>query len=61
MPLTTPDLSTGPTVFICDECRAVLDADSLVYNRASSGLFVEGLLQRLGLAEQTQAKTMRYA
>ena len=41
--------------------RAVLDADCLVYNRASSGLFVEGLLQRLGLAEQTQAKTTRYA
>ena len=39
----------------------MLDADSLVYNRASSGLIVEGLLQRLGLAEQTQAKTTRYA
>jgi len=24
-------------------------------------LFVEGLLERLGLAEQTKAKTMRYA
>jgi molybdate transport system substrate-binding protein len=51
-----PDISTTEAFR-----RAVLDADSLVYNRASSGLFVEGLLQRLGLAEQTQAKTTRYA
>ena len=39
----------------------MLDADSVIYNRASSGLFVEGLLQRLGLAERIQAKTKRYA
>jgi len=51
-----PDIST-----IDAFKRAVLDADSLVYNRASTGLFVEGLLQRLGLAEQTKAKTVRYA
>ena len=38
----------------------MLDADSVVYNRASSGLYVEGLLQRLGLAELIQAKTKRY-
>ncbi|AMN40303.1 substrate-binding domain-containing protein [Rhodoplanes sp. Z2-YC6860] len=40
--------------------RAVLDADAVIYNRASSGLYVEALLQRLGLAEQIQAKTRRY-
>jgi molybdate transport system substrate-binding protein len=51
-----PDISTTETFK-----RAVLDADSLVYNRASTGLFVEGLLQRLGLAEQVQSKTTRYA
>jgi len=51
-----PDISTTEAFK-----RAVLDAGSLIYNRASSGLFVEGLLQRLGLAEQVQAKTMRYA
>jgi molybdate transport system substrate-binding protein len=50
-----PDISTTDAFK-----RAVLDADSLVYNRASSGLIVEGLLQRLGLAEQIQAKTTRY-
>jgi molybdate transport system substrate-binding protein len=50
-----PDVSTTGAL-----ARAVLDADSVVYNRASSGLYVEGLLQRLGLAEQIQAKTKRY-
>jgi molybdate transport system substrate-binding protein len=40
--------------------RAVLDADSVIYNRASSGLYVERLLQRLGLADQIQAKAKRF-
>jgi molybdate transport system substrate-binding protein len=50
-----PDVSTTDAFK-----RAVLDADAVIYNRASSGLYVEGLLQRLGLAEQVQAKTKRY-
>src|SRR6476646_2019049 len=50
-----PDVSTTDALK-----RAVLDADAVVYNRASSGLYVEGLLQRLGLAERVQAKTKRY-
>ena len=50
-----PDVSTTDALK-----RAVLDADTVIYNRASSGLYVEGLLQRLGLAEQIQAKTKRY-
>jgi molybdate transport system substrate-binding protein len=51
-----PDISTTDALK-----RAVLAADTVIYNRASSGLFVEGLLQRLGLAEQIEAKTKRYA
>jgi molybdate transport system substrate-binding protein len=50
-----PDVSTTDAFK-----RAVLNADSVIYNRASSGLYVEGLLQRLGLAEQIQSKTRRY-
>ena len=50
-----PDVSTTEALK-----RAVLDADSVIYNRASSGLYVERLLQRLGLAEQIQSKTKRY-
>jgi len=50
-----PDVSTTEALK-----RALIDADSVVYNRASSGLYVEGLLQRLGLAERMRAKTKRY-
>jgi molybdate transport system substrate-binding protein len=51
-----PDVSTTDTLK-----RAVLDADSVVYNRASSGLYVEQLLQRLGLADQIRIKTRRFS
>ncbi len=51
-----PDISTTDALK-----RVVLDADSVIYNRASSGLFVEGLMRRLGLSERIQAKTRRYS
>jgi molybdate transport system substrate-binding protein len=41
--------------------RSVLEADSLVYNRASTGLYFESLLAKLGIAEQVAARTTRYA
>lgn len=40
--------------------RALLDADSVAYNRASSGVYVEGLMEKLGLAEALKAKTVRH-
>jgi molybdate transport system substrate-binding protein len=39
---------------------AVLDADSVVFNRASSGLQVERILGEMGLLDRIQAKTSRY-
>jgi len=50
-----PDISTTDALK-----SAVLEADSVIYNRASSGLYVESLLQRLGLSKQIEAKTKRY-
>ena len=50
-----PDVSTTDALK-----RAVLDADSVVYNHASSGLYVEKMLERLGVVEQIRAKTKRY-
>ena len=50
-----PDVSTADALQ-----RALLDADRIIYNRASSGLYVERLLQRLGIAERIEAKTERY-
>ncbi|MEE8515088.1 MAG: substrate-binding domain-containing protein [Alphaproteobacteria bacterium] len=38
---------------------AVLAADSLVYNQASSGLYIEKLMVRLGIAAELAAKTRR--
>ena len=40
--------------------RAVLDAESVVFNRASSGLYVEELFKKMGIFGQIQAKTTRY-
>jgi len=51
-----PDLSSADTLK-----RALLDADSIVYNRASTGVYVEGLIKRWGLTDTLQAKTVRFA
>jgi molybdate transport system substrate-binding protein len=40
--------------------RAIVEADSVVFNRASSGLYVERLMEKLGLAEAIKAKTVRH-
>ena len=40
--------------------RELLAADSVVFNRASTGLYVETLLGRLGLADAVNAKASRH-
>ncbi len=40
--------------------RAVLNAQSVVFNRATSGLYVESLMKKLGLYERIQEKTLRF-
>ncbi len=40
--------------------RSLLEADSIVHTRASSGLYVAQLLERLGLTAQVKAKTVTY-
>ena len=40
--------------------RALLSADSIVYNTASTGLYLEKLFERIGIAEQIKARTTRY-
>lgn len=51
-----PDISSAPAF-----TRALLDADSLVFNLASTGVYFEGLLKKLGLEAATAPKTTRYA
>lgn len=40
---------------------ALTSADSVVFNRASTGTYVEAMLQRLGIAAAVEAKTTRVA
>lgn len=54
MPL--PDISSAEAFK-----RELLGADSLVFNRASTGLYLEGLLRRMGIYEQLESRTTRYA
>jgi molybdate transport system substrate-binding protein len=41
--------------------RALLDAESVVYNKASTGLYLEKLFERLGVGAEVKAKETRYA
>jgi molybdate transport system substrate-binding protein len=50
-----PDISNTEAIK-----RAALDAESVVFNRASAGLYMEKLFERLGVAEQVKAKETRY-
>ena len=40
--------------------QTVLGAESIVYNTASTGLYLEKLFERLGIADAIKAKTTRY-
>ena len=40
--------------------QTVLGTDSIVYNTASTGLYLEKLFERLGIAEAIKTKTTRY-
>jgi molybdate transport system substrate-binding protein len=40
--------------------RALLGAETVVYNRASTGLYLEKLFERLGVAEAIAARSVRY-
>jgi molybdate transport system substrate-binding protein len=51
----------APKIATVDEFKkSLLDAESVVYNQASTGIYLEGLFVRLGIAEQLKAKTTRY-
>jgi molybdate transport system substrate-binding protein len=41
--------------------KSVLDAESIVFNRASTGIYFENLLKKMGIYEQVEKKTTRYA
>jgi len=50
-----------PKITTVDEFRrSLLDTDSVVYNQASTGIYLETLFARLGIAAQLKTKTTRY-
>jgi molybdate transport system substrate-binding protein len=36
-----------------------MDADAIVYNRASSGVYIDSMLKKIGIFDQIQAKIVR--
>lgn len=51
-----PDISSGEAIR-----KAVLEADSIVFNRASTGLYFENVLKKWGIYERVEGKAARYA
>ena len=50
-----PDIATTAALKL-----ALLGADAIVYNTASTGLYLEQLFERIGIAEEIKSKTTRY-
>ena len=51
-----------PEIATADDIKkAVLEADSIVFNRASTGIYFENLLKQMGVWEAVEPKTTRYA
>ncbi len=50
-----PDISSSEALK-----RSVLQAESIVFNRASTGIYLENLLKKMGVYEQVEARTTRY-
>jgi len=50
-----------PKIATVDEFKqSLLNAESIVHNQASTGIYLQGLFVRLGIAAQLAAKTTRY-
>ena len=51
----------APKIATVDEFKqALLNAESVVYNQASTGIYLDRLFDRLGLGERLKARTTRY-
>jgi molybdate transport system substrate-binding protein len=45
---------------IAEFTQSLLSAESIVYNQASTGVYLESLFERLGITEDVKTKTTRY-
>jgi len=50
-----PDIASADAIK-----RAVLEAESIVFNRASTGIYIENLFKKMGVYDQIESKTVRY-
>jgi molybdate transport system substrate-binding protein len=50
-----PDISSADALK-----HSVLQAESIVFNRASTGIYLENLLKKMGIYEQVESRTARY-
>jgi molybdate transport system substrate-binding protein len=55
------DASIPTIATVNDFKQSLLSAKSVVYNQASSGIYLEALFDRLGISAQLKDKTTRYA
>jgi molybdate transport system substrate-binding protein len=54
-------VASAPAIATMDALkRALLAADSVVYNTASTGIYLDKLFERMGILEQLKPKTTRY-
>lgn len=53
---SAPDMKTADALK-----QALLGADSVVYNTASTGIYLDKLFGKMGIADQLKTKTTRYA
>jgi len=54
--------AAAPNVATVDALKqTLLNAESIVYNQGSSGLYIQMLFDQMGIAKQLEAKTTRYA
>jgi molybdate transport system substrate-binding protein len=53
--MEAPDISSTEALK-----RSVLQADSIVFNRASTGIYLENLFKKMGIYDQILPKTTRY-
>jgi molybdate transport system substrate-binding protein len=54
------DASVPKIATVNDFKQSLLRAGSVVYNQASTGIYLEALFDRLGISEQLKSKTTRY-
>jgi len=54
--VSAPDIKTADALK-----QALLGADSVVYNTASTGIYLDKLFGKMGIAEQLKTKTIRHA